>query len=68
MRIKMKISYHALKRGRTVFYHFVKTINKSYFELNKGRPAKLLNLDYLINDISSSKCLEALMNVPHSNH
>jgi len=64
MRIKMKISFHALKRGRTVFYHFIKTIHKSYFELNKTRPSKLLNLDYLINDISSSKCLEALMDVP----
>ena len=64
MRIKMKISYHALKRGRTVFYHFIKTIHKSYFELKKGKPAKMLNLDYLINDISSSKCLEVLMGVP----
>jgi len=64
MRIKMKISFHALKRGRTVFYHFIKTIHKSYFELNKSKPSKLLNLDYLINDISSSKCLEVLMGVP----
>ena len=26
MRIKMKISYQAWKKGRSVFYHFVKTI------------------------------------------